>query len=221
VTLPAGHVRLYAEDGSATLIAELDEQIPKITDGYGGFEDTQVPKRKALSDWVGSNPYRMTFGLMLDGWASNTSVEPLIAQLERLARDPGGDRPPPILRAEGPLPRSTNVRWHVESLEWGDVSLRRRGDQVRVRQQVTVGLVQHSDDDRIRLLRKPQGRVQKRYLWRKGDKLTKIAYWWLGSSKRWREIAKLNHVSDSRQIKPGTWIKLPYRTSAAKGGKAP
>ena len=141
-----GRVRLTAPALRATVTAWMTEESPRITSGYGGWEEVARPRRVALTLWRGRSPYRMTLPLLLDAWDTqrDEDVEADVRVLERMARPAGEGLDPPTVRAEGALPRGSQVEWVVESLEWGE-SLT-RGDGRRVRQAVTVGLLEKIDD---------------------------------------------------------------------------
>jgi hypothetical protein len=207
---PAGHVRLYTADGDLSVTARLDDEPPKMTAGYGGWERLERRYRLPILEWQRGDLYGMSVGLKLDGFRDDRSVEREIAIVEQMARTPGGEDPPPILYADGPLPRSKRVRWVIESLEWGESSWK---GQVRVRQQVSVLLAQFEEDEKLRMFRPKRGAAVNWYTVKEGGQsLERIAADRLKSAKRWREIRDLNpwatHMHP-KKIPGGTKLRMP------------
>lgn len=212
-----GWVHLMSVDPYQLLVCRLGEENPRIISGYGGWEVVQRARRRSLVDWQNVEPYRLTFSVVLDGYAENQSVEAEIRKLERMAIPALTGESPTKVRVFGYLPmdntRNQSTYWVVENLEWGD-SLRSRVGMVRVRQTATLTLLAVSSDDELRVSRSPRPRKKpgskvKRYKVRAGDTLQKIAAKYLGSSRRWKEIATLNKIRDPKRLKAGTILKLP------------
>jgi hypothetical protein len=99
------------------------------------------------------------------------------------------------------------VKWRIESLEFGDSLW--SGNR-RLRQQVTVTLVQHEADERLQRLKPPKARTYR--VPAGGRSAASIAEDRLGSEKRWKDIDKLNpkKVKGPKQkIRAGTVLRLP------------
>jgi hypothetical protein len=210
MTPPPGRVRLYTSDGELTMTARLDEQPPKMTAGYGGWERLDRRYKLPILEWQKGDLYGMSFGLLFDGHQAGRSIEDRVALLEQMARTPGGEDPPTVIHADGPLPRSARVTWVIESLEWGESMW---VGQVRTRQQVTVMLAQFEDDEKLRLLRKPKRKKHRAYTVKQGGQtLERIAADKLGSAKKWKAIRDLNPRKTRmhpKKIPGGTELKLP------------
>lgn len=214
MTLPLGHVRIFTDDRTITVLAPLDETIPKVAGGFGRFTETEIPRRLTITEWAGQDAYRMSFGILLDGHSEGRSVQPQVDQLEAMCRVPGGKKRPPVVHAEGPLPRSASVDWWIESLDWSDdvfKSIRVGG--ILHRQGFTVNLLQVVEDEAIRLLRKAPGRGGRTHKLRKGETAQKLAHHFLGTAKRYREILKANGVRSNNGLEKlvGKMIRIPDR----------
>lgn len=185
---------------------------PRILDGYGGWEQVDRHHKLPIVEWMASTPYRMQLDLLFDGWKAQASVETGIHILERMARDPGGDKEPPVVNAFGALPRSQTVDWVVEALEWADDE-----QQViwhwggyRLRQGVSVTLLQKTTDDlvsRVKQQAKRKGKA-KSYTAKRGDTLAKIAAK-LRINVRALKAKNPSIRDPGKQITVGRKVKLP------------
>lgn len=142
VGVACGQLLLYFE-------CLLGEAGARVTDGYGGWEAIDRPKQLPFTRWVGAPPYQMEMALVFDSLATGGNVEHPIGLLERMAREPGGLGEPPIVKVVGPLPRSSSVAWVITGLDWGDAL--RGDDGLRVRQEVSVTLLQYTEPDGIKI----------------------------------------------------------------------
>lgn len=132
-----------------------------VTGGYGGWEEVARPKRKGFADWQGAPLLRVSVPILLDGWADETSVQPWVAGLEWLAGEDGGR--PPVFKVTGgnqgdgyrPVPHM-GYKWVIESLEWGDDTLR-SDNGIVLRQSVTVNLMEYQSADVV--IKRPKQRI--------------------------------------------------------------
>lgn len=209
-----GWVHLVSQDPYQILVARLGDQDPQITSGYGGWDTLARARRRSLPVFSGQEPYRLSFNIVLDAFAENVSVEAEIRKLERMAIPAHSGRPPTKLKVYGYMPmdntRNAGALWVIDSLEWTD-SLRSKVGQVRTRQGANIVLAAIPPDSSLKIVRSPRlpGARIKRYKVRKGDTLQKIAAKYLGTSRRWKEIATLNKIRDPSRLKTGSIIKLP------------
>jgi hypothetical protein len=206
--MPApGHVLLESVDGALSVEVRMDDQPPKMTGGYGGLERIERRYRLPIVEWARGEAYAMTFGLLFDGYRDRRPVDADVNVLEQMARAPGGEGEPPIITADGPLPRSKRVKWRIEQLEFGDSIWTGRS---RLRQQVTVTLVQHEADERLAKLKRPKAQTRRYTVPKGGRTLQRIAQEKLGDDKRWREIRKLNpKKAKAKKVPGGTVLRLP------------
>ncbi len=119
----------------------------EVSGGVGGWEVIERPRRKASVEWVGVRaPWTISLPLLTDGLdvlpGDNRSVEPKIDALISLAQIAPGRDQPPVLTLSGPIRvRRPNMRWVIESFQWGPQV--RRSDAARVQQEVTVTLLEY------------------------------------------------------------------------------
>lgn len=191
--------------------------------GTGGWSRVHRPQRRVALEWAGIPERTLAFTLLLDGYEADRSVEPECRMLERMGEPRAPQRPPPVLEfVYGPAGRGR--RWVIDGLAWG-AELRNSNLQ-RVRQEVTVTLVEYEDVDVVLTAadrhRKRRGRKRKdeddkdeprqsrrTYTVKRGDTLSSIAAKKLGAASRWREIARLNKIRDPRKLRVGQRLHLP------------
>lgn len=190
---------------------------PVPVGGYGGWELQPRPHRVAVTNWAGRNPFTLSLDVLLDGWQQELSQERKIRSLELMALPTADLTPkrPPLVRVHGlsiPHPHQ-NAAWVIQDLAWGE-TLRSTSTGDRVRQQVTISLMQHVDASNIEENNIRPGTAQpkyRRYTIKKGDTLQSISRKLLGEAKRWKELAKLNNINDPRHLKVGSHIRVPRK----------
>lgn len=223
-----GFVVLYRLDGAMFLETRMGDTPPKLTAGYGGWQETPRAKRVALTDWQGSSPFRLEVSLVLGGHRYSQSVEPGVRLLERMATRQG--RPePPLVGVLGPGIPTTAAKireWVIESLEPGDATY--RPDGARTTAAFGVVLMQYVDPEQITLGKAPKRprpvncatakapANEKHYIARRGDTLAKISARYLGSARCWKRIRRLNErtgkfetIRDPKSLKPGDRLRFP------------
>lgn len=227
--VPIGWCRMRPEDDSdLVLLVELGDTFPAPNQGFEGWETVDLPGRVALTQWRGHAPIQIPLEMLFNDDDLTNSVEDAIATLEAMAGR-GIKRKkdePSVLKVDtaGLMPydwhQFPDVRWVINGLDYSTdpegVIVNRHGN--RVRQAVTVTLLQHVAAERLRSTAgsaanrlKPHGGGSTRtYKSRSGDTLMTIAKAKLGDAARWRELQKLNPtIRDPRHIKAHTTIRLP------------
>lgn len=162
--------------------ALLGPEGMRITEGYGAWEVESVPRNVGITEWQGRRNYKATLDLLFDGWiqhplrpnlpASFVGVPPLpppgsvayattglwleaaIKTLEALAVVGRDMTTPPSVRIYGAVPHP-ELRWVIDQLEWGD-DIRDVITGRRMRQQVTVHLLEYNQPDALKKL--PRGK---------------------------------------------------------------
>lgn len=209
-----------------TVVADLGDGLPIQTQGFGGWQEIERPRRKSLTTWKGRQPWRITIPIIFDrldqgDWG--LSVETELRNLEKLAGG-GIQGEPPVLIVDsaGVVPHdfhdAPHVRWVLDGVEFGDTIRNPHGNRVRCELVVTVleyvedkHLAERSAANKARdkdRAKKP-GAKNKKYTVKKGDTLSKIARKQLGDAGRWREIGRLNNIRDPRNVHPGQVLRLP------------
>lgn len=216
--VPPGYVRLTCDDPPLDVYALLGEGSPHYTGGFGGWEITARPRQKGMTIWQGTEPLALELPLMLDGFATQSSQEPVLGKLYAVAR--GDDESPPgVVRVQGiPLAAS---RWVIESLELGDAILSSSGE--RLRQALTLTLREYVPPSYLQLrrgaLKGAKGKT-KTVTVKKGDTPTSIAR---RQRCKWTDLRDLNVgviTKANQNLKDGSKVRVPVadtRTRRAKG----
>jgi len=210
-------------DNGLWVKALLAETAPSISGGYGGWEVVARPHRVSLTNWIGRDPVRMALPIMFDGFIAGDSIEPNITQLTRMGQ-PDDDGEPPTLKVHGAVPRKDVSKWVIESLDWGTNiiwGMNPNGVSVRVRQDVTVNLLQFVAPDRAQLggIQPPRplpkkGRPKPRHKFhviKKGDTIAKISTAEYGASLYQHDIAVANGIRDPKVITTKKWLGKSLR----------
>lgn len=191
---------------------------PQITGGYAIWEKVARPHRKALTRYQGRDPFQMTLPLLLEGFDGNVSVEPEIRALEMMALPPTAGSDPPTVTVAGAVPHP-ELDWVIGGsdppLEW-DASPIWSPNGYRIRQAVTVHLLEHVGDDSndtatVSAVGSSAAGTSAAgvYVVNDGDTLQSIAALRLGSASRWHEIADLNDIRDPRRLTVGQRLLMP------------
>jgi hypothetical protein len=221
--VPIGWCRMRPDDdGDLVLLVELGNAFPRVTQGHGGWDEVEVPGRTSITHWKGHAPIGVDLELFFDDLDAGRSVEGPLEVLDALAgrgRKRKTDRPP-VLKVDtgGVMPydwhQFPDTRWVINGLDFDAESVIRNDHGNRVRQGVTVALLQHVDDAHLRSASAAAHAAgarkrAKTYKTKTGDTLMTIARDKLGTAARWRDIQKLNpSVRDPRRIKAGTTLRL-------------
>lgn len=221
------YVRFESLDGKLAFEALLGDGAVVPSDGYGGWEVRDRPRRTGLTRWRGVNPLRFDIPLLFDNFASGEGkpVEFQIRQLEKMAGLDKDVEEPPIVGFNSAGVIQHDARnwadgdWVIENIEWGDADRNAAGNITR--QAATVKLLQYIEDDALSDESAAQRRKRKAktnnkpinkhkyYHVREGDTLIKIAVSQLNDSKKWRLLSKLNGIRDPHKVlKRGKRIKL-------------
>lgn len=226
--VPVGWCRIRPDDSSdLVVLIELGDSYPRITQGFGGWDEVERTGRTSITHWRGHAPLALELELFFDDHDDGKSVEAEIDTLEALGgrgRKRIGGGQPPLLKVDtaGVMPHDVqadpDTRWVITDLEFDQESAIRNDHGNRVRQTVTVGLLQYVADDRLQdralamrqQLAKRKKTAKRTYRAKKGDTLMSIARAKLGDAGRWREIQRLNpKIRDPRAVKAGAVIRLP------------
>jgi len=193
-----------------------------VAESDGGWSFVSRPRTTGFTSWDGRLPYVMTIPLMLDGFATDDSVEGEWEALRSIFRNGvGPERQPSPVSITGAVPL-TNLTWVIQKID-PTQELRRSRDTQRVRIAFTLTVMQFVEADVIMAnkaspakaaaARKPTSAAKpvatRAYVVKSGDTLSKIAQALLGSYKRWPEIASLNGIRDPQTVRIGQRLKIP------------
>lgn len=208
----------------------LGQGSPRVIDGYAKWVSVERKRKRAVTEWTGTNPLKVEIPLVIDYHTSpfefgGMKCEADIRTLERMAGldEPGDVFPPEVLwdaNASHDNSEASHLRWYVTDLQWGDAMWHGAGN--RIRQAATIQLTQKVDDDfitsgakkqRAKKRRKKGGRPASRtYRVKAGDKSLKhIAARELGNAALWTVIANLQNpkIRDPLNIRVGQILRMP------------
>ena len=211
------HATLRTSDGRRTLTAPLGQTPPDFTEGRGGWSEVARPRRPAVIEWVGTAAAKAQVTLMLDGWAKNVSVAPLIAVIDAMAPvDPTVEVPSITVTNAWPIPPS--MPWQIQAVTWDTSTMLRNPTNQVVRVEVTLELVERRLATNVVAVSSPTKRNQaatgartkaRTVTAKRGDTLSALAAKYLGSAARWTEIAALNKLRSPNKLTVGQKLRLP------------
>lgn len=195
-----------------------------LTDGFGGWEAIDRPKRVAMSRWKGRPLFRQDVPILFDGVDEDKNVEVDIATLIRMSQPAGALTPPPTVKITGPVER-TDLVWVIENITWeADMVVRdmQTGGSVRMRQGAVVHLLQYIDDKLI--LTPPRPKVAGKVVDGADKTAKRLSQDIHGTPDFWKlfQDANLGVIKSPRQkIPKGTKVVIPPITGANIGTLGP
>ena len=203
-----------------------DAKQSDYTSGTTSFLGVNRPRRPDYTEFQGTSLMQLDIPVLLDGAATNTSVEAMCNAVEswKVARTSTGQ--PPILALHGPVP-GTHRQWVLETTAWS-TAIRRITDGERIQQTLTLTLVEYVDaqitfvspaaaaqarqQDQTAAVPgavPPPAGAHRAYIVAQGDTLSSIAAKLLGSWSDWTKIAAANNLRDPNAIIPGQRLLIP------------
>lgn len=206
------YVSIIADELNLQVVALLDDDA-ESTSGYGGWEEIERVGRKPITAFRGSPTLKKTLPIILDGYMKREPVDELMRAIERMARSED-EQEPPTVRLVGPV-RHADRSWVLTEIDWGEV-IRRSPDGAYLRQHAVLSFTEFVDAKTAisKPGKRPKGKKKskaRRHRVKKGETLRTIASKYLGSPKRWKEIADLNGLRAPDRLKVGMWLKLPAK----------
>lgn len=235
--LPPDLIQLMSEDGSLRLVSGLGDGPWYMTQGYGGWDQVDIPGGRARAKWNGIDTPALSGPILLDGLKTNTSVQDAVDVLEEMAglviptpdnglrqtpAEPAVQKPPRLLVFGQAIPHSTSfvptARWVVSDLQWNDPVVRNRAGTL-VRQGATLTLLLAEDDPALKRIHKARPKP-KRQTVRSTKRLNtyeKLAAHYLKHRQYGRKLARLNGARDpSKHLAVHTLVKLPSESELAQ-----
>lgn len=220
---PLGYVRFWSP--TISVLAPLGDGSPVLTQGFAGWEEVEMPRRKSRTVWKGRQPLKQTIPLLFDTLHDERNaavLERTIRNFERLC-GVGIPGEPPVIQFDsaGLVPYdfhdSPHIRWVVDGYEPGETL---RAGPHRVRQETTVTVMEYVEDTQLAVsaaaLRRTPSKPHKctskhkRYTVKKNDTLSSIAKKEYGDADCWRVIGSANKIRDPRKkLKVGRKLRLP------------
>ena len=148
-----GGVHIEAKNPPINITVPLGDGAAVLTGGFGGYEIIERQDDIGMTDWAGQQPITQDVSLLLNGWESNTSVQPDWDLIRQLGRDTSPDeRRPPVFKVTGPVEYSG--KWWVlpsSGIETNAGSvIRRPGDGALMRIEFTLHLLEYVKPEVVR-----------------------------------------------------------------------
>jgi hypothetical protein len=221
----AAQIRFVASDPKIDLSVDIGNLIPTPVAGLGGYEEIERQDDVNATNWTGQDAYREDISILFDGYDDGNPVDRQINTLLKLARDPNGERVPPIFKVFGPV-RYPGKSWVLPvgglDFEGGEIApITRKGGAETLRQEVIVHLLEWNPlgHKKKRTPKHQRGEPGKTggtaypghsYTVQKGDTLHSIAARLYGDASEWEALGAKNDIKDpSKKLKPGLLLKLP------------
>lgn len=202
-------VHITAKDPPIDIFIPMGDGPALPVGGLGGYELVARQDDVAATTWEGQDPLAEDVPLLLDGHSEQRSVQREWNTVKKLARDPNGERRPPVFRVWGPIDSPEGKAWVLpaDGISIDSESIIKEDDGDLRRIEFTLHLLEYIAPDEIRLRGKKQRSAiadnrALTYITREGDTLATIAYRLFGDWKRWKEIGKKNDIHDPNRVLP-------------------
>lgn len=196
-------------------VALLGPEGMKVTVSGGGWTTVPVPRDVGITEWEHRPNFEATLDLLFDGWITHPIrpvlpaslwgppnlplgvrysrgglwMEGAIKHLEDLALPHPPEQPaPPSLRIYGAVPHP-EVRWVINGLDWGD-SLRDKVTGRRMRQQVTVKLLEYNQPTELAKLPRPVVQAAAVFKVQQDKNVKQKRRWMVTNAKKGKVVAR-------------------------------
>lgn len=202
--MPHPQLHLIAASPNVDIKVNMGDGPATPTAGFAAFESVARVNRRAMTDFIGPQPFQQDVPVLLDGFRDNRTVERSVDALLSL----GGDT---IFKAYGPIFNSGSRFVFGAEPEFGEMV--RAEDGTLIRCALILKLMGYVPADQAGRKRKPTGKVGKAipltYIVRQGDTLVKIAFHLYHDHTQARKIGQLNGITDvNRELKAGKVLNL-------------
>lgn len=213
-TVPYQLTIAQADPPHHAVVVDLHDHVPTPTEGGGGWEEVQLPRRPAVLIWKGRGLMKMGLSVIFDGFISDTNVnDGPLRTLLHFWRPEGGknsDTEEPsvlTLASKGSVVPYTNLRWIIDDLEWGEAQGNAAGE--RTAQILMLTFKEFRADVRL----KPGGRPAvhprtKPHKVKPHETLGSIARKY-GISQKALGAMQKPPIRDSRNVKVGQMLIVP------------
>ena len=200
------YINIRDIEGGKQVTVPLGPSNPKI-EGVGGWEEINRPLRKAATEWTGQPLLKVTCELLFNGWATDESQQAEYNKLQEMAwaRNDSRTRPTRVKISSPTISLGAGRDWVIADLQMGE-GWRDSASRL-LRQYATLVLWEYEAIDVVKKKKRKKAAKKRRYTVKRGDTLMKIAQKELGSSKKWRDLKKLNpSVRDPKNLRVGQKI---------------
>jgi LysM repeat protein len=158
----------------------LHDKAPTPSDGGGGWEEVSLPRRPAVLIWKGRGLMKMSMSVVLDRFREDVSVyDGAYRTLTRFWRPEGSSNSDTVepsvltLASSGDVVPYKNLKWVLETLEWGEAQGNDEG--VRSQQVLVLTFVEFRADVRLKPGSPKKTQRTQPYKVKKGETLASIA----------------------------------------------
>jgi hypothetical protein len=189
------------------------------SDGYGGHQATERPKNVSITDWDGRPPFKIQLPILLSKAGQSIEADRRTLEAAAIGKPSVSTTFSPVQIAGENLafpPGSGGEGWFIEDIDRSGRERKRKGF-VLIQKELVLTLLEKIKGNQVKeptLSTTVAGRaVAAHYRVTKGDvgphALQRIAARELGDSTLWPDIAVLNGLRSSPQVKVGMLLKLP------------
>jgi len=216
LTMPR-HYYGFTADNGLFVQALRGFDPPTLSSGGARWSVIDAPRRVSFVQWQGRDPFQLDVPILLDGWINYDSIESECRKLTQMQLCPEFDEPPKII-ISGALPISGDLpsgdrRWVIQSIDWGTNVYWAKTDSgrpFRLRQDAVIHFLEYNPERRVHVL--ATNTLPNTYKVLKGRTVTlkQVAKEVWGSSRRWKDIKKVNpSIRDPNHIKGPKTLRIP------------
>lgn len=221
-TVDPRYMVMFTASNGLTLSVMAAETSSALTQGFGGWEEVERPKRVSMTRFKGKPLFKQDVPVLFDGWPDGGNQEVAISKLIRMSQQAGVNAPPPTIRISGPVQRK-DLTWVIENITWDTENVIREmvhGASVRMRQGATVHLMQYVDDKVLVTPAKPK--VATKVVDAKGKTPKQLSQEMYGSPDFWQmfQDATGKIFNPRKPIPKGTKVVVPPKKTSKPGGSA-
>lgn len=193
------------------VVARLGPTVPLPSEGGGGWEEVQLPKRASVLIWRGRGLLKLAFGVLFDNFSDGRPVAPEFSTLLNMWRPKKDTTPPSIVRvtASGDTIPYTDLDYAITSLEWGEAEANEAGQ--RTQQILLLTLTEFRADERLKTAtEKKKGKTTTVKIHHDGESLGPIAEHFHVKGG-WKALGAAQHppIKDPRHTHKGQTIIVP------------
>lgn len=213
----------FTSSNGLSVRALLDEASPVLSGGANGWEVVDRPKRVGMTRYKGVDPFSQEITVRFEGVADKIDQEPYISDLWRMSEAGSELQEPPRVSVAG-LARRTDLTYVIQNINESNQGViwdMQGGSPVRLRQVITVSLLQFVDDQVITtqptpaVVSKSDTTPAKQISAPDNATLTSLAIKYFGDPSKWYDIWLVNIflLQDPRAlIDKGTLVFIPGKT---------
>lgn len=211
---PPGEIGIYLPDRDLAFTLPLGEAGAVPVSGGPRYTVSERLLRRAVPEYTGHDPMRMTVSILLDRYEDDEDVLPDIGLIDQMSVPVDGGRRMPDIFISGAVPYR-NLAWLMDGYpDWdADPEPIRNLNGDLVRQALTIKLVERPPEKLLTAsdFQRPNAKGKKKrvHVVKQGeDSFADVAQHEYGSRDDAAALARLNGLSTFQKLKPGFKVKL-------------